>query len=110
MLGDTDVLRSVFSNLFINAVQAMEKDGGNLNVIISPDENFVKIEIVDTGIGISEENLDKIFEPYFSTKETGTGLGLAIVKKLVENHSVLLMWNRLKGSKIRKIAEYRGIL
>ena len=87
MLGDTDVLRSVFSNLFINAVQAMEKDGGNLNVIISPEENFVKIEIVDTGVGISEENLDKIFEPYFSTKETGTGLGLAIVKKLVEDHN-----------------------
>lgn len=87
MLGDTDVLRSVFSNLFINAVQAMEKDGGNLNVIISPDENFVKIEIVDTGIGIPAENLDKIFEPYFSTKETGTGLGLAIVKKLVEDHN-----------------------
>ncbi len=80
MFGDAEVLRSVFSNLFINAVQAMEKDGGNLNVIISPDENFVKIKIIDSGIGISEENLDKIFEPYFSTKETGTGLGLAIVK------------------------------
>lgn len=88
--GDAEVLRSVFSNLFINAVQAMEKDGGKLNVKISPDENFVKIEIIDTGIGIPEENMDKIFEPYFSTKETGTGLGLAIVKKIIEDHNGLI--------------------
>ena len=85
--GDAEVLRSVFSNLFINALQAMEKDGGKLNVVISPDAESVKIEIVDTGGGIPAENLDKIFEPYFSTKETGTGLGLAIVKKIVDDHS-----------------------
>ena len=87
ILGDAEFLRSVFNNLFINAVQAMETTGGHLNVLIAPDEDFVKIEIVDTGIGISEENLDKIFEPYFSTKETGTGLGLAIVQKIIEDHN-----------------------
>jgi signal transduction histidine kinase len=87
ILGDAEVLRSVFSNLFINAVQAMEKNGGNLKVLISPDDGFVKVEIIDTGEGIPPENLDKIFEPYFSTKETGTGLGLAIVKKIVDDHS-----------------------
>ncbi|MDQ2747459.1 MAG: ATP-binding protein [Acidobacteriota bacterium] len=86
MLGDEEVLRSVFSNLFINAVQEMEKNGGELNINISPEENFVKIEIADTGDGIPPENLDKIFEPYFSTKETGTGLGLAIVKKIIDDH------------------------
>lgn len=87
ILGDAEFLRSVFNNLFINAVQAMEKDGGNLNVKISPAENFVKIEIADTGAGISAEYQTKIFEPYFSTKETGTGLGLAIVKKIVDIHN-----------------------
>ncbi len=87
ILGDAEVLRSVFSNLFINAVQAMEKTGGNLNVTISPDGDSVVIEVADTGGGISAENLGKIFEPYFSTKETGTGLGLAIVKKIVDDHS-----------------------
>lgn len=86
ILGDAEVLRSVFSNLFINAVQAMEKRGGTLDVAISSDKEFVKIEIADTGDGISPENLYKIFEPYFSTKETGTGLGLAIVKKIVDDH------------------------
>ena len=85
--GDAEFLRSVFNNLFINAVQAMEATGGNLHVIISPDEDFVKIEISDTGKGIPEENLTKIFEPYFSTKETGTGLGLAIVKKILDIHN-----------------------
>jgi two-component system sensor histidine kinase HydH len=86
-LGDAESLRSVFNNLFINAVQAMEGAGGTLNVKISPDAEFVKIEIEDVGKGISEENVAKIFEPYFSTKETGTGLGLAIVQKIVESHN-----------------------
>jgi len=86
ILGDAEFLRSVFNNLFINAVQAIPTDGGNLNVTISPDTNFVKIEIADTGVGIGEESLSKIFEPYFSTKDTGTGLGLAIVKKIVDDH------------------------
>ncbi len=87
IFGDAEVLRSVFSNLFINAVQAMEKNGGNLNVTIASESASVVIEIADTGDGIPPENLDKIFEPYFSTKETGTGLGLAIVKKIIDDHS-----------------------
>ncbi len=87
ILGDATVLRSVFNNLLTNAMQAMETSGGNINMTISPEENFVKIEVADKGIGISEENLSKIFEPYFSTKETGTGLGLAIVQKIVEDHN-----------------------
>ena len=87
ILGDPEFLRSVFNNLFINAVQAMGNDGGNLNVKISPDDGFVRFDIADTGRGISQSNLAKIFEPYFSTKETGTGLGLAIVQKIVDVHN-----------------------
>jgi signal transduction histidine kinase len=88
IMGDAEFLRSVFSNLFINALQAMESKGGHLNVRISPsdDGESVVFEIADTGGGISQENVAKIFEPYFSTKETGTGLGLAIVQKVVEVH------------------------
>ncbi len=91
IMGDAEFLRSVFNNLFINAVQSMEKNGGHLNVKISPSDpsdgaNFVVFEIADTGNGISDENLSKIFEPYFSTKETGTGLGLAIVQKIIQTH------------------------
>jgi signal transduction histidine kinase len=85
--GDAEFLRSVFNNLFINAVQSMATTGGQLNVTISSAEKDVTIEVKDTGSGIDEEHLQKIFEPYFSTKETGTGLGLAIVKKIVEVHN-----------------------
>lgn len=87
MLADAEFLRSVFNNLFINAVHSMEAKGGHLNVKIAPDAQFVKIEIRDTGNGIPPENLEKIFEPYFSTKETGTGLGLAIVQKIIDVHN-----------------------
>ena len=90
ILADAEYLRSLFNNLFINAVQAMEGTGGNLNVKISPEDDFVRIDISDTGRGISEENLPKIFEPYFSTKETGTGLGLAIVQKVVDVHNGII--------------------
>lgn len=85
--GDAEVLRSVFNNLLANAMQAMETTGGNIRVKISPEKHFVKIEVEDKGIGIPEENLSKVFEPYFSTKETGTGLGLAIVHKIIEDHN-----------------------
>jgi signal transduction histidine kinase len=86
--GDQDSLRSVFTNLFINAVQAMGASGGELKVkVVDQDhDNRVRIEISDTGCGIPSEHIPKLFEPYFSTKETGTGLGLAIVKKNLEEH------------------------
>lgn len=99
IMGDPEFLRSVFNNLFINALQAMEKGGGHLNIKISPsaDGNFVEFEIADTGSGISEESLSKIFEPYFSTKETGTGLGLAIVHKIVDIHNGTIKVESVEG-------------
>ncbi len=88
IMGDPEFLRSVFNNLFINALQAIGTGGGHLTVKIMPDDSdtFVRVEVADTGNGIPQENLSKIFEPYFSTKETGTGLGLAIVQKVVDIH------------------------
>jgi len=70
-------------------VQSMEGTGGHLGIKIepAPNEGYVNFEICDTGSGISPENLAKIFEPYFSTKETGTGLGLAIVHKIIDVHN-----------------------
>jgi signal transduction histidine kinase len=96
--GDPEFLRSVFNNLFINAVQSMEGRGGNLNVKIAPEDGFVRFDISDTGSGISMENLPKIFEPYFSTKETGTGLGLAIVQKIVDVHHGTIDVNSTEGA------------
>ena len=99
VMGDPEFLRSVFNNLFINAVQAMGQGGGKLNVRISPGEyaSFVRIEVSDTGAGIPQESLEKIFEPYFSTKETGTGLGLAIVQKVVEMHHGTIEADSVEG-------------
>lgn len=89
IIGDKHALHSVFTNLFINAVQAIGIKGGALivDVNVQDDNKNVRIEIKDTGSGIQPENLPKLFEPYFSTKETGTGLGLAIVKKNIEEHN-----------------------
>jgi signal transduction histidine kinase len=107
IMGDPEFLRSVFSNLFINALQAMEGSGGKLSVKISPstDDGSVCFEVADTGSGIAEENLPKIFEPYFSTKETGTGLGLAIVHKVVEVHNGTIEVESSQGEGTRFIVK-----
>lgn len=83
--GDFTQLMQVFINLFSNAVQAMPEKGV-LMVKESRDEHGVTVEVRDTGVGISEENLSKIFEPFFSTKAKGLGLGLALSQTIIENH------------------------
>ena len=85
--ADRDSLRSVFTNLVINAVEAIDGEGGSISIKLSnTDPNSVKVEITDSGCGIAAGDISKVFEPYFSTKETGTGLGLAIVKKAIDDH------------------------
>ena len=83
--GDRERLKSCLSNIAINALQAMPT-GGKLSARIAKADGFVEIKVADTGVGISEEALSKIFEPYFSTKQTGFGLGLAVTKTIVEEH------------------------
>ncbi|HEX8186461.1 MAG TPA: ATP-binding protein [Blastocatellia bacterium] len=83
--GDRERLKSSLSNLAINALQAMPT-GGRLNVQVAREDGFVKVSLSDTGVGISKEALGKIFEPYFSTKQTGFGLGLAVTKTIIEEH------------------------
>jgi signal transduction histidine kinase len=87
IMVDPESLRSVFTNLVINAVEATDGEGGSILITLSNEsKDFVKVEITDTGRGIAAEDISKVFEPYFSTKETGTGLGLAIVKKAIDDH------------------------
>ena len=83
---DPDRLTQCLLNLYLNAIQAME-DGGTLTVTCKPGEagNFI-IVVSDTGSGIPGDQLDKVFDPYYTTKSKGTGLGLAIVQKIVEAH------------------------
>ena len=75
----------VFSNLITNAVQAIENNG-ELNLRINEEPNEVIVEIEDSGPGIPQENISKIFDPLFTTKPTGTGLGLVSCKNIVEQH------------------------
>jgi len=99
VMGDRESLRSVFTNLVINAVEAIDGDGGSVSIKLSEtDQNSVKVEVSDTGHGIAAEDISKVFEPYFSTKETGTGLGLAIVKKAIDDHGGTISVASKEGS------------
>jgi two-component system nitrogen regulation sensor histidine kinase NtrY len=86
--ADPDQLKRAFTNLFDNAVEAMEGEG-TLRVATSYDTEIqtVRIEVADTGPGITPEDKDRLFLPYFSRKRDGTGLGLAIVHQIVADHS-----------------------
>jgi len=83
--ADPSLLYRAFLNIFINAIQSIE-DGGNIRIKIEEEKGNYRVEIQDTGTGIRKENLKKIFNPFFTTKEKGSGLGLAIVKKIIEGH------------------------
>src|SRR5256714_6065150 len=88
VIADAEALRSALTNLIINSLQAMNGQGGQVTVVLSGEDSGrrARIDVVDNGRGIDTDDISRIFEPYFSTKETGTGLGLAIVKKAIEDH------------------------
>ncbi|MEW6588211.1 MAG: nickel-binding protein [Thermoproteota archaeon] len=85
LVCDAIKLEIVFTNLIMNAIQAMN-NVGQIHIKIFDGNDFVTIQITDTGSGIPESILPKIFEPLFTTKQTGTGLGLASCKKIIEQH------------------------
>lgn len=82
---DEDKMKQVFLNLFLNSMQAMES-GGVLAVRSQYKGGNIIAVFEDTGTGIPEENLQRVFDPYFTTKNDGTGLGLAMSAKIVEEH------------------------
>jgi signal transduction histidine kinase len=85
VIGDRERLKSCLSNIAINALQAMP-NGGKLSTRVTQTNGLIEIDMSDTGVGISEESIAKVFEPYFSTKQAGFGLGLAVTRKIVEEH------------------------
>jgi two-component system NtrC family sensor kinase len=88
ILADPAHMKQVFLNLMINACEAME-GGGTLTIRSELDEgkNLATVSVRDTGVGIEAENLARIFDPFFSTKEKGTGLGLSVVNSIVTRHN-----------------------
>jgi len=84
--ADLDGLRTCLLNLISNAIQAMPR-GGRLKLeAVLTEPQMTCLIVRDDGVGISESDLDRIFEPYFSTKETGVGLGLAITQRIIQDH------------------------
>ena len=82
---DPERIRQCLLNLFLNALQAMP-EGGDLEVSTDSAPGHCRIRVRDTGVGIPPENLEQIFNLYFSTKPAGTGLGLPMARKIVEEH------------------------
>jgi signal transduction histidine kinase len=85
VLLDERYMKQALLNLIKNAQAAMP-NGGLLTIATSRVDNEIRISVCDTGIGISEKNLAKIFDPYFTTRENGTGLGLTMVFKIIREH------------------------
>jgi len=85
IMADRAKIRIVLRNILNNALESM-RESGRVEVSIQSQGESIQIEIMDSGTGIEKDMLERIFEPYFSTKDAGTGLGLPIAKKIIEDH------------------------
>jgi two-component system, NtrC family, nitrogen regulation sensor histidine kinase NtrY len=84
--ADSDLLHRAFSNLVLNAMDAMASAGGTLTLRTRSSDDHVIVEVGDTGSGLTPEECERIFTPYYTSKQHGTGLGLAIVQSVVSDH------------------------
>jgi len=82
---DPDQIQQVLANIITNAVQAMP-EGGKLTIVAREKDKFVEVEVADTGCGIPQESVNKIFDPLFTTRAKGIGLGLAVCKSIIDRH------------------------
>lgn len=88
VMADADKLKIAFLNIIINAVESMQTGEGKLTVSVRSKNNIqYEVSIQDNGCGISNENLMKLFEPYFTTKQNGVGLGLASALNILQSHN-----------------------
>jgi len=85
LMADPELLHRALSNLVLNAIDAMP-DGGVLTLSARPKEDRVEFRVADTGEGLTPEERERLFTPYYTTKQHGTGLGLAIVQSIVADH------------------------
>jgi len=85
ILGDRNQIKQVFFNVVKNAMEAMDA-GGELNIASRGDDEYVYLSFADTGVGIAQEDLSKIFQPYHTTKTSGHGLGMMICRRIMRDH------------------------
>lgn len=89
IFADTEKLKQVFVNIIVNAAEAMPA-GGNLVISTSQTDDMVIVSMADTGEGISEKEINRIFDPFYTTKEAGTGLGLSISYQSIKVHGGII--------------------
>ncbi|MCB0272008.1 MAG: HAMP domain-containing histidine kinase [Bdellovibrionales bacterium] len=83
---DVDQMKRVFHNIIENSIQAMDKEIKRIHIEISSEKNHTLFRVQDNGCGISTQNQEKLFKPFFTTKTFGNGLGLAMVQKIIQAH------------------------
>jgi two-component system sensor histidine kinase HydH len=83
--ANPEQIKQAFLNLILNALQAMP-DGGTLTLAAETEEDRLRLRFSDTGQGIPQENLERVFNPFFTTRSNGTGLGLAITHRIIQGH------------------------
>jgi two-component system sensor histidine kinase HydH len=101
IMADSSMLYQSFLNILINAMQAMP-EGGTISIEIGASDSVVHLFFDDQGPGIPDHVMDKIWDPFFTTKEKGTGLGLGIVKNIIESHggSIQIMNLMPQGTRV----------
>jgi PAS domain S-box-containing protein len=87
---DKEKLKLAFSNIIINATEAITGPGGQISIVVETNEKFNSVTIKDNGCGISEENISRLFEPYFTSKRNGMGLGLASTLNIVQSNKAII--------------------
>jgi signal transduction histidine kinase len=108
-VNETSILQ-VFVNVISNSIEASPLDS-EISIMTYMDKDKICAEVIDIGIGIEEEEQDKIFEEFYTNKESGTGLGLHVCKTILDNHnaSYSLVNNNLKGTKFKVMFDMNSI-
>jgi len=88
LLMDKEKMKIAFLNIFINAIEAMKPGHGILSIIAEKMDTKIIVKVSDNGKGIEEENLDKLFDPFYTAKQGGMGLGLTTTQSIFNSHKI----------------------
>jgi signal transduction histidine kinase len=88
---DTEKIKIAFLNLIVNAIEAMQTDKALLQITTKGEDDKCVVEITDNGTGMTEDELNKLFEPYYTTKTNGNGLGLTNTQNIILNHKGIII-------------------
>jgi len=95
--GDPEQIKQAFFNVIGNSIDAITQKS-DIRIILSEENDYLTVQIIDHGSGIEKENISKVFEPYFTTKNTGNGIGMMIVHRTMKNHGGEVGIDSKKGS------------